>query len=333
MFATGMSRRRVLGGALGAMGAAMLAGCDTMAESETIPGQWHNGRLYIATGNTTGVFYQVGGGYADIISAHLSGFTATAEPTSAAVENIRRVARGDADIALTYADAAADAVIGRATFAGAVQPIQAIARIYTGYTHVIARTAANITTMADLAGKKVSTSSPGSGTEYLALRLLTAAGIDPDHGVTRRPLSLLESVKAMKNGTIDALFFTAGLPTGGITDLMSSMHDGVTFLPVAELLPALKNVYGTAYAPATIGRAVYGLKADVPTVSVETLIVVRNDMPEPLGYDLTRVLFEYQNELAKAHPEGKNLNRDTAWLVDPVPLQPGSRRYLGAPPH
>ena len=35
--------------------------------------KWHDGRLYIATGNTTGVFYQLGGGYADLISQYLPG--------------------------------------------------------------------------------------------------------------------------------------------------------------------------------------------------------------------------------------------------------------------
>jgi uncharacterized protein len=325
-----MSRRRALGAALAVLGGGALGGCG--AGTDATAKRWLNRRLYIATGNTTRVFYQIGGGYADIITAHVPGYEATAEPTNAAVDNIRRVTHGDADIALTFADAAADAVSGRTPFAGAAQPIQALARIYSSYTHVIVRTEAKIKSLAELRGRRVSTSTKGSGSENVAQRVLAAAGIDPELDIARIALSLPETVKGMKNGTLDAMFWTAGLPTLGITDLTTAMRDKVAFLPVAGLLPVLRKTYGQAYAPATIAKAVYGLPTDVPTISVASMIVVRDNLPESLAYDLTRVLFEYQDDLAKAHPEGGNFTRDAARSTDPVPLHAGARRFLGAPP-
>ena len=53
---------------------------------------WHDGRLFIATGNTTAVYYQIGGGLADVITKYLPGYEARAEPTGASGENIQRVA-------------------------------------------------------------------------------------------------------------------------------------------------------------------------------------------------------------------------------------------------
>lgn len=41
------------------------------------------GRLSIATGNTTGVYYQLGGGYARLIGQNVPGWSATAEATGA----------------------------------------------------------------------------------------------------------------------------------------------------------------------------------------------------------------------------------------------------------
>nr|BFE80761.1 hypothetical protein GCM10020093_033620 [Planobispora longispora] len=70
-------------------------------------------RLSIATGNTTGVYYVLGGGLADQINKNLPGYQATAEATGASVENIQRVVRGDSDIAFTLADSAADAIAGK----------------------------------------------------------------------------------------------------------------------------------------------------------------------------------------------------------------------------
>jgi uncharacterized protein len=319
----------VLRGALSALAAAAFAGCEDpdggMAER-----LWHNGRLYIATGNTTGVFYQFGGGYADVISRHIPGYQATAEPTNAAVENIARVLRGDCDIGLTFADVAAASVMGRDSFAGEAQPLQALARIYNNYAHVIARTGMGITTVADLRGKRISTGSHGSGTENVAQRLLRAAGIDPDKDISRVSLSLPETVNRMRDGTLDALFWAAGLPTIGITDLMNAMRGNVFFIPVDDLLDQLRAVYGSAYTHANIGKAVYDLPTDVPTVAVPAMIVVGPTMPESLGYELTRVLFDYQDDLARAHPEGRNFSRDQAHLTDPVPLHAGAGRYYQA---
>jgi TRAP transporter TAXI family solute receptor len=325
-----ITRRRALGAVLltaaGTAAGTTIAGC-TGARRE--PRRWHDGRLYLATGNTTGVFYQLGGGYADIITRHLPGYEATAEPTNAAVDNVRRLVRGDADIALTFADVAADAVTGRVPFNGSPQPIQALARIYHSYAHVIARTGTGIRRLADLHGHRVSTGSPGSGTENMALRLLSAAGIEPDRELTRLSLSLPATVAGMKNGSIDAMFWTAGLPTLGISDLTAAMRDRVLFLPTADLLGGLRQAYGAAYTPAMIGRAVYNLGVDVPTIAVASLVVVGTDLPDLLGFELTRLLFDYQDELAAAHPEGRNFGRDTAPRTEPVPLHPGARRYYG----
>jgi uncharacterized protein len=319
-----VTRRGVLGGAVGIVTAA-LAGCGPPRGSAA--DRWHDGRLYLATGNTTGVFYQIGGGYADVITKYLPGYEATAEPTNAAVENIRRLARGDADIALTFADAAADAVTGRGPFADTPQPIRALARIYNSYVHVIARTGTGIRAIKDMRGHRISTGSPGSGTENVALRLLTTCGVHPDRDVTRLSQSLPVTVKGMKSGTIDAMFWTAGLPTLGISDLMSAMRDKVVFLPVAQLLPDLRSEYGEAYTPAAIARTVYGQNADVPTIAVASLVIVGADLPEPLAFDLTRLLFEHQDDLARAHPEGRNFTHAAATQTEPVPLHPGARRY------
>src|SRR5947209_589601 len=67
-----LSRRRVLFAVAAA--AAGLGGCG--GRSGATARRWHDGRLYIATGNTTGVFYQIAGGYADIVTEHVPGYQA-----------------------------------------------------------------------------------------------------------------------------------------------------------------------------------------------------------------------------------------------------------------
>jgi TRAP transporter TAXI family solute receptor len=286
------------------------------------------GRLSIATGNTTGVYYQLGGGYARLIGQHVPGWTATAEATGASVENLRRVVSGDSDIAFTLADSAADAVNGKGSFSSP-QPIRALARIYTNYTQVLVRSDAGVAGLADLKGKPVSTGSPNSGTEVIALRLLKAAGLDPDRDVTRQKLSLPETVQAMKDGTVKAMFWSGGLPTAGVTDLITSVGDDVRFLDLSAELPKLQQEFGPVYQSATIEPKVYRTKSPVSTIGVPNLLVVKDTMDAGLAEKLTALLFDHQADLVKVHPEAGNITRANATQTDPVQLHPGAQAYFG----
>jgi uncharacterized protein len=288
---------------------------------------WHGGQLTIGTGPTTGVFYQVGGGYADIISAYLEGYDASAAATSGAADNIIRLGIGDVDVAFTFADVAADAVRGSGAFTSA-QRIQALASIYRSYTHLIVRKDAGIDSITDLRGKRVSTGPVNSGTETMALRLLAGAGLNPNQDIHRRSLSLAATTRGIVDGSLDAMFYTAGLPTTGVTELLTVARNTVRFLPLTAVLPKLERSYPGTYSAATIPRAVYGLATDVPTVAVSNLIVVGADLPEALAYGLTRLIFTHQRELAETHPEWGNVKRDAAPQTGAVALHPGAQRYF-----
>ena len=279
-------------------------------------------RLSLCTGNTTGVYYILGGGLAQRISRHLPGYRATAEPTAASVENLQRITHRDCDLAFTLADSAADAVALR-------QPIAALARLYPNYTQVLARRSAGVNRIADLRGKRVSTGSPNSGTEVIALRLLEAAGLDPDRDVDRQALSLPESVQGLKDGLLDALVWSGGLSTPGIRDLLTSLKGRVGFVPLDDLAARLRRDHGPIYVPVEIpADKANGQPRPIPTLAVPNLLVVRADMPEELAHDLTRLLFEQRDDLGEnVHPSAKRIPPPGEQHADPVPLHPGAQRY------
>ena len=324
-------RRRVLLGlpALALAGSAVpaaLSGCA--APATAAERRWHHGDLAIGTGNPTGVFYEIGAGYADIVNRHLDGYEATAAPTNGSVDNLNRLGSGDVDIALAFADNAADALHGVGPFVGAAQSLRALARIYNNYAHVIVRTESGITSVAGMRGRRISTSTHNSGTEVMARRMLSAAGLDPATDVSTQAMSLGETTAAMAAGTLDGMFWSGGLPTTGVTDLLRQAAGKVRFLPVDSLVPVLSKLYGAGiYTPAILPRASYGLAADVPTVAEPNLLVVSANMPSDLAYQLTSLLFRYQAELAAVHPAANDIKRDTAPQTDPVPLHDGAARY------
>jgi TRAP transporter TAXI family solute receptor len=285
------------------------------------------GRLTIATGNTTGVYYQLGGALASIISSKVEGYRATASETGASVQNVQGLVSGNYDIAFSLGDTATDAVKGQHSFK-TPQEVMALTRLYPNYTQVAVRTSTGITKIADLKGKRVSTGSPNSGTEVIARRLLEVAGLDPARDLTAQRLGLPESVDAMKSGSIDALVWSGGLPTSGITDLTTSLGKDVSLIPIADLLPAMQKTYGDIYYRGVIPAATYKQPADVATIAVPNVLLVRKDMPDDLAEKLTRVIFENKDALVQVNAAAKGILLEEATKTDPVPLHPGAKKAI-----
>lgn len=289
--------------------------------------------LSIATGGTGGVYYPYGGGIAKVLNDHLPDVRATAEVTSASVDNLKLIRDGKADIAFTLADTLDDAVRGRGAFQGTPVPAATLAVLYANYTHVITLARSGMTSVGDLEGKTISTGSAGSGTEVIAFRILAAAGLDPARDIRRQALGASESADALKDGKVDAFFWSGGLPTGAVQDLAHTSGVTLRMIPTADLLPALQREHGALYFPLEIPAGAYpGVGAAVPVVGVANVLVVHRDMDEDLAFDITRLLFEHQAELADIHPEARTLARATAQAGSPAPLHPGAARYYAAAP-
>lgn len=282
-------------------------------------------RLSIATGGTSGVYYVYGGGLANVLSENVEGVSATAEATSASVDNMLLIGQGDSDLAFVLADTATDAVNGEASFEEAI-PAQALASLYTNYTQVVATEGSGITDIESLRGKRVSIGAPGSGTEVIALRILEAAGLDPQTDIEPVGLSVAESVAGVRDGTIDAFFWSGGLPTAGITDLATS--DDIVMVPTAEYVDELQEQYGEAYQEFTIPADVYsGVETETQVIGVPNLLVVNEDMSEDTAYEITKALFEQKTALEQVHPEAANLDPEAAQDTGEVELHPGAERY------
>jgi uncharacterized protein len=296
------------------------AGSSTSCEAS-------DGRITIATGNTGGVYYTLGGGLAQLISDNTP-LKASAAETGASVQNIQQLVAGDYDIAFALADTAADAVEGKASFEGKPQDIAALARIYPNYTQVVVRADSGINSVADMKGKTISTGSPKSGTEVIAGRLLSAAGLS-ESDVSAQRLALRPTVDQMKSGQIDGLFWSGGLPTPELTDLFTSLGDDVKFIDIGDLLDELKKV-NPVYEEGTLPADTYNLPADVPTIMVPNLLLVTKDFPAGNACAITKLVFDEKDELAKVHKAANALDREIAVETSPVDLHPGAKQALGA---
>jgi len=259
--------------------------------------------------------------------------TAAAEASEAGVENARFLVadvqtdplEGPYDIAFSLADTATDAVNGDGDFDGE-QDVSTLGRIYSNYTQVVVQADSGIDSVEDFKGKRISTGSPQSGTEVIANRMIEVAGLQPGDVKAQR-LDLDQTVAGMKDGSIDGLVWSGGLPTPAITDLFTSMGDKVKFIDVTPLLPELKKV-NEVYEEASIPADTYDTPKDVPSIAVPNVLMVRNDMAENLACALTTLMIEEKGQLEQVHPAAAEISAENAAETDPVPLHPGSERAL-----
>jgi hypothetical protein len=160
------------------------------------------------------------------------------------------------------------------------------------------------------------------------LRILRAAGLDPDKDLTRQGLGVSESAGALKDGKVAAFFFSGGIPTAAIQDLAHTSGITVRLLPCADVVPVLRRDFGELYFPLDIPANAYkGVTETIPVVGVANVLVVNPSMPEQLAYDITRLLFEKKAELAAIHPEAAQLDLKRAAAGSPAAYHQGALRY------
>lgn len=303
--------------AAGAVGTALVHSPAVMAQD----------RLAIATGGTGGVYYPYGGALASVLSDAVPDTDWTAEETSASVDNMYLIESGDADLAFVLSDTAYDAGQGNAPFEAAVNATT-ILTLYNNYTHIVVNADAGISSVEDLAGKKVSVGSPGSGTEVIALRVLEAAGLSTDDLSTEQ-LGAGESAGAMKDGLLDAFFWSGGLPTAAVIDLAATPNLNLGFLATDMYLDQLLEQWGSFYAVAEIPAGTYGDSQEaVPVVVVPNVLVSHADMDEEMAYQITKAIFDNQEQLIAAAPSAAELSLGSAQCSAALPYHPGALRYL-----
>lgn len=280
------------------------------------------GPMVVASGPAGGVYEIYGSAYAEALGDRFPDLQTESVNSDGSVENLHRVASGEATVGLTLADSAGDALAGRGAFDEELG-LSALARIYDNFVQVVVLADGGPRTLEDLRGERVSIGAAESGTAVIARRILRQTGLAGS--VQTAPLVIGESVRALRRGEIAAFFWVGGLPTPAISRLQETTS--LRLLDLGEVSGALAREYGDYYLETRVPAVAYGMAGSVATVSVPIYLVVRDDLDNGVAYWLTRALFESQERLVDAHPEARGLDLRNAITTAPLPLHPGAERY------
>lgn len=311
-------------GAAAAAAALTLSACSPAGESASESGE--GGELSIATGSTGGVYYPLGGGFATVIRQNVKGYDATVQETNASIDNMLLLQQGNADLALAVGDVVSDAVEGVREFKRPLD-VCSMGVVYDNFLHAMTTSDTGITSIEDLRGKVVSVGDPNSATELGALRTLEAAGIDPEKDIEMRQLSVDDTVAALKDGTIDAGFWSGGVPTSSVVDLATT--GDLVLVPNGEYADQLQDEYGPYYVASDIPAGTYeGQEQAVSVIRAPNVLVANTSMDAQLQEDIAQAIFDNKQQLVRVHPAAKELDPATADEVPFVETCPGAQRYF-----
>lgn len=280
--------------------------------------------LILATGGTTGTYYPLGGAMAQIFNTKIDNMNVTAQATGASIENCRLLESNEAELAILQNDILDYAYNGTESFAdGKIENLRGITTLYPEVIQVVATP--GLTTIEDLAGKKVSVGAPGSGTEANARQILESAGLTYDD-LSVSYLSFAESADAFKDKHIDAFYVTSGVPNASIQDITAQNDIELVSLP-DNIIATLIEKY-PFYVEYIIPAGTYkGQDKDVKTVAIIAALATNTEASEDMIYEITKALFENQPELAQAHAKGAELSLEKALDGLSIPIHPGAEKY------
>jgi TRAP transporter TAXI family solute receptor len=272
-------------------------------------------RLVMASGSQTGEYYAFSQAFAEVVARNHANIQIDVIETAGSENNMALLRDSKAHLALVQSDTPVE------------PPVRAVALLFPEMFHLIARTDADIASVADLQGKRIALMPEGSGSYALFWPLSEHYSLTPDK-VTTLPMQPSDAHDALLQGDVDALFRVITLGNPAVKELL--LANSVQLLPIDQIdalrlsLPYLdarmipKGTYdGGRPIPAE----------DLPVVAVNALLVAHQDIDPEVVKELTRTLYEHRNELVNLYPKAAMIRLDTSGEDLGLPLHEGARDF------
>jgi TRAP transporter TAXI family solute receptor len=284
----------------------------------------------IASGWVVGVYYPLAGAMSAIVhNTRDANIRATVESSGASVANAQLIGTGDVEFALIQNDIAYYAFNGVTLSGFAGKPIKNMAGVFSIYpelVHIAAARRAGIRSPADLRGKRVGLGPPGSGSEQNALQILEVHGLKESDLAAAARLDAAAAADELRDGRIDAAFFTTGLGSAVLIDVFQSGTAMLVPIGSAEA-DVLRNRFPFYTVEKVPANTYKGQDREVVTPAVMAMLVARRDVPEDVVHRFAKAIFDNLSQFHAAHPAARHLTLHTALRGMPIPLHLGAEKF------
>ena len=282
------------------------------------------GRLRIGTAGEGGNYNSLGKALSQTLQKDPYKINVEVKTTAGSAANIRLLSQDYLELAIAQSDVIDEMYAGTLD-TQAMKGYSAIASLYPEPVQIVVRADSGIASVSDLAGKKVSVGEADSGTQKNAAQILQAYGLTSNM-LTVQNMTYAEASKALGDGSIDAMFCTAGAPAQVITVLSGTTP--VSLVPIeGQQSDLLTGAYGF-YAKAVIPAGTYkGQDRDVTTLAVMSVLLASDKTPADKIYTITGALFKEKAALNDAVPVEFDLQEQKAVESVTIPFHPGAAQY------
>ena len=282
--------------------------------------------LSIGTAPPGGAFFVVGGAIGEVLNENRGDrkWEVTAEATKGSQENIRRLIRGELDLALSNSGISYFAARGEGW--DQVYPVRTVMTLAPNIALFITPESSGIRTVSDLRGKRVLLGPAGAGFHFFLRPLLEA------HGLTYDDLTELNSgqsaaVSMLADGSAAAAFLGGAVPTSSITQASSSQD--IFFVPFAEEAMEQVTSQFELFRRGTIAAGTYrGQEQDFHGLDVGSMhLITSADHSEDLIYELTKTIYENRDKVTEKHAAGRAINPGNVVRDTGTEFHPGAVRF------
>jgi len=309
----------------------VMAGCGSSGvDSDSNDSSKSNSKstssIVIGTAGSSGTFYAVGAGMANVLNKHSDGLNVVSQGTNGATENVRLLHSNSIDVGMGNWDALYFGYEGTGPFNGEKQDIVGLMTLYLSGGQMVVKADSKIESYHDLKGKKINLGPQGSTITEMSRIILKTIGIDPDKDIDPYYLSFNEGGSKLKDGDLDATFYVAGIPTAGLIELSTSTD--VKLLSLEEDVREKIIEEYPYYDKITIPAGTYkGVDYDIESLQLWTALMVNPDMPEETAYEIVKTLMENIEEFKEVHSVGEDFSLENAAKTI-IPLHPGAEKYF-----
>jgi TRAP transporter TAXI family solute receptor len=281
--------------------------------------------ILIVTGSTGGTYYPLGNKIAEVLTDGTTDYVVSAYAGNASVQNSKMIGNEEVDMALVQSNVAYWATKGSKMFEEPVSNMRGIAVLYPEVIQIVARKDANITSVRDLVGKRVSIGKEGSGNYFDALTILSAYNIQLDD-VDVSAQQSGEATEALISDSVDAVFITSGIPNGIIQEVASEID--ITIIPLDEDMVVQISSKEPYLSRSIIEANTYkGVTENILTLETPALWVCKSDLDDDLIYEMTSIFWE-NHDIFNVVAESINaIQSDNILNGMSIELHPGAMKY------
>jgi len=275
----------------------------------------------------SGAWYPLAVGITQIMKREMPGLGNVSILPGGGISNVIGIDQGLAQLGFSQASSVIDAIAGNPPFKNNISNISYLLSLFPHKTHIIVLADSGVNTIEDLVGKRINVGTKGLLTEDIARRILDAHGMSYEDMNSVQNLSFSDSVVQMKDGRLDALFWTSPAPFAVLSDLSLSVD--IKFLSLPEDKIQMLSVNNSGLSRAIIATGTYkGVEEDIITIQSPIVMIANKQISEDIAYFATRSVFENLEELRLISPYLKDMNQTDLMRDLTIPMHPGAKKYL-----